>query len=435
MRAIFSDSHLLVCMIAFELALARALVKAGVAPAQAIPVIDVPEVIVYLQQRSLPERAAQAGNVAIPFVQELREFIGTRNPAAGTFVHMGATSQDVLDTALVLQLGEALELFGRDLGLLSDALADLTQRHGSTILAGRTWLQQGPPITFGLKTAGWLSAIQRHQVRLKNVAAQVRCLQFGGAVGTLAALKDRGLAVGQALAAELNLQLPDIPWHTHRDRISEVATTLGLLTATLGKIATDISLLMQTEIAEAAEPSEPGRGGSSTMPHKRNPVGCAAVLAAAARVPGLVSTMLSAAVQEHERGLGGWQAEWEVLPEICELAAGALSQTLFVVKGLVVDAKRIQENLEISHGLIFAEAVATALTAKLGRAEAHARVEALCRRAVSNGRHLREEIMQDSEIRSQFSEAEMEGLFQPRNYLGSAEAFVERVLANRNKMQ
>jgi 3-carboxy-cis,cis-muconate cycloisomerase len=435
MRAIFSDAHLLECMLRFELALTRALVKAGVAPPDAIPLIAAPEAIAYLQQRNLGEHAARAGNVAIPFVKELRGFIATRNLTAAKFLHMGATSQDVLDTALVLQLGGALDLFARDLSDLAEALAGLTERHKATILAGRTWLQHGPPITFALKTAGWLSAILRHQARLKNAAAQVAYLQFGGAVGTLAALRDRGLRVAQALAEELNLQLPDVPWHTHRDRIAEVATVLGLLTATLGKIARDVSLLMQTETCEAAEPSEPGRGGSSTMPHKINPVGCAAVLAAAGRIPGLVSTILSAAVQEHERGLGGWQAEWEVIPDICELAAGALSHVLFVVKDLVVNAEQMQENLEITQGLIFAEAVAAALTGELGRAEANACLEVLCRRAISNGRPLREEIMQSSEIRSHLSDEEIEQLFQPRNYLGSADLFVERVLADRNKKQ
>jgi len=433
MCAIFSDAHFLECMIAFELALSRALAKTGVAPAEAIPVVEAKEVMAALEPGKLAAQAAQAGNVAIPFVNELRAFIARSNPTAAKFVHMGATSQDVLDTALVLQLREALELLDKDLAELADSLASLTERHKSTILAGRTWLQQGPPITFGLKTAGWLSAIERHRARCKSVAGQARCLQFGGAVGTLAALQERGLDVAEALAAELKLELPDLPWHAHRERIAEVATSLGLLTATLGKIARDISLLMQTEFGEAAEPAAAGRGGSSTMPHKRNPVGCAAVLAAAVRVPGLVATMLSAAVQEHERGLGGWQAEWEVLPEICKLAAGALSHTLFVVKGLIVDEQRMQENLGITHGLIFAEGVAMALTGKLGRSEAHTRVEELCRRAIRNGRHLREEIVKDEEVRSQLSDAEMERLFQPQNYLGCAEAFAERVLARRKK--
>ena len=433
MRAIFSDAHFIECMIAFELALARALVKTGLAPAGAVLAREKRELAAGLDLAALAEQAGQAGNVAIPFVNALRAIVAKSNPEAAKFVHWGATSQDLLDTALVLQLGEALALFEKHLAELADTLAGLAERHKSTILAGRTWLQQGPPVTFGLKAAGWLAAVERHQVRLKNTAAQVRVLQFGGAVGTLAALKERGHDVAAALAAELKLELPDIPWHAHRDRICEVATNLGLLTATLGKIARDVSLMMQTEVAEAAEPTAAGRGGSSTMPHKRNPVGCAAVLAAATRVPGLVATMLSAAVQEHERGLGGWQAEWEVLPEICTLAAGALAHMQFVASGLTVDEKRMRENLEATHGLIFAEGVAMALSGKLGRSAAHARVEGLCRHAIENGRHLREEILQDREIRALLSDAEIERLFEARNYLGSAETFVERVLARRKK--
>jgi 3-carboxy-cis,cis-muconate cycloisomerase len=434
MRAIFSDAHFIECMITFEFALSRALVKTGVAPAAVIPAAEGKALLASLDLGALAEQAGQAGNVAIPFVNALRAIVAKTNPEAAKFVHWGATSQDALDTAVVLQLGEGFAIFEDHLAKLADALAAHAERYKSTILAGRTWLQQGPPITFGLKAAGWLAAIERHRVRLKNTAAQVRVLQFGGAVGTLAALKERGHDVAAALAAELKLELADLPWHSQRDRIAEVATSLGLLTATLGKIARDVSLLMQTEVGEAAEPMAAGRGGSSTMPHKRNPVGCAAVLAAATRVPALVSTILNAMVQEHERALGGWQAEWEVLPEICMLAAGAVSHTQFMVSGLAVDEKQMQKNLEVTHGLIFAEGVAMTLSEKLGRSAAHAKVEELCRRAITNRRHLREEILQDAGIRSHLSDPEIEQLFEPRNYLGSAIAFVERVLARRKKV-
>lgn len=433
MGAIFSDAHFIECMLAFELALSRSLALTGVAPAAAISAIERTTLPALFDVGMLAEQARQAGNVAIPFVNALNELVAKTNPEAAKFVHWGATSQDVLDTALVLQLGEALFIFDDSLAKLADALAALAEKHKSTVLAGRTWLQQGPPITLGLKAAGWLSAIERHRVRLKATAAQVRTLQFGGAVGTLAVLGERGREVAAALAAELKLELPDLPWHSHRDRFAEVATNLGLLTATLGKMARDVSLLMQTEVAEASEPCTSGRGGSSTMPHKQNPVGSAVVLAAATRVPGLVSTMLSAMVQEHERGLGGWQAEWETLPEICLLAAGALSHTLYLLRGLVVDEKQMQKNLETTHGLIFAEAVTMALGGKVGRSAAHSRVEALCRRALTNGRHLREEILQDAGICAHLSVSEIEQLFDARKYLGSADAFVERVLSLHKK--
>jgi 3-carboxy-cis,cis-muconate cycloisomerase len=247
----------------------------------------------------------------------------------------------------------------------------LTETHSETLLAGRTWLQQGPPILFGLKTAGWLFAILRHRERLAAVTKRALCVQFGGAVGTLASLGDRGGVVGEALANALHLPLPEIPWHSERDSIAEMATTLGLLTGTLGKIARDISLMMQSEIAEVQEPQVVGKGGSSTMPHKRNPVGSAVVLSASIRVPGLVATMLSAMVQEHERGVGGWHAEWETLPEICKLASGALKHTIAIVSGLEVDAARMRANLDALHGLALAESISILLSQHVGRPVAH----------------------------------------------------------------
>jgi 3-carboxy-cis,cis-muconate cycloisomerase len=433
MSEIFSDAHFLECMLEFELALSRALARTGVVPGAAIPAFERTAISTLFDLGAMAEHARLSGNVAIPFVNALTSIVAKTDAEAAMFVHWGATSQDLLDTAVVLQLWEALQIFEENLAKLADALAALAVRHKSTVLAGRTWLQQGPPTTLGLKAAGWLSAIERHRVRLKAAAIQVRVLQFGGAVGTLAALGERGRDVAAALASELKLELPDLPWHSQRDRFAEIATNLGSLTASLGKIARDVSLLMQTEVAEAFEPAEPGRGGSSTMPHKRNPIGCAVVLAAAQRVPGLVSTMLTAMVQEHERGLGGWQAEWETLPEICLLAAGALSHAVHVVSHLEVDERRMEKNLEATRGLIFAEAVTMALGRKAGRAAAHERVEAACRRAAKTGRHLREELLEDREVRAHLSAPEVDQLFHPRNYLGSAEELVDRALSLRKK--
>jgi 3-carboxy-cis,cis-muconate cycloisomerase len=230
------------------------------------------------------------------------------------------------------------------------------------------------------------------------------------------------------LAEELQLALPDMPWHTQRDRVAEAATTLGLLTGTLGKIARDMSLLMQTDVAEAAEPVAEGRGGSSTMPHKRNPVGCAAALTAALRVPALVSTMLSGMVQEHERALGGWQAEWDTLPEIVQLTAGALQQMRQVAAGLTVDAARMRDNLNATHGQIMAEAVTLALGAKIGRMAAHQLVEKACHAASQSGRHLREVLTLDPAISAELSSDDLDRLLDPSNYLGQAAAFVDRVL-------
>jgi 3-carboxy-cis,cis-muconate cycloisomerase len=329
---------------------------------------------------------------------------------------------------LILQLRDALALVDTELTLLADALANLAMHHRDTLIVGRTWMQHALPTTLGLKAAGWLDAVQRHQERLTSVRSRALVLQFGGAAGTLASLGHSGLQVAQSLADELQLSLPDTPWHTQRDRIAEVATTLGMLTGSLGKMARDIALHMQTDVAELAEPAGEGRGGSSTMPHKRNPVACAAVLTVATRMPGLVATMLSGMVQEHERALGGWQAEWETLPDIVQLTAGALTQMRQTISGLTVDAKRMRANLDTTHGLIMAEAVTLALGAKMGRLEAHKLVEAACRRAVQSGRHLKQVLASESAITSELNPEQLDYLLDPANYLGQATTFVDRVL-------
>ncbi|HZI83916.1 MAG TPA: lyase family protein, partial [Casimicrobiaceae bacterium] len=279
------------------------------------------------------------------------------------------------------------------------------------------------------KAAGFLSAVERHRARLGELRSRSLVLQFGGAVGTLAAMGSRAMDVGTAAGEALGLPVPDVPWHTQRDRIAEVATTLGLVVGTLGKLARDVSLLMQTEVAEASEPSAPGRGGSSTMPHKRNPVGSAVILSAATRVPALASVMLAAMVQEHERGLGGWHAEWETLPEICALAAGALAQAIVIVEGLHVEPARMAENLELTGGLALAEAVSMALAAKLGKAKAHALVEEAAARSVSERKPMREMLAADGRVAAHLSAADLDRLLDPRHYLGEAERLVARALA------
>ena len=279
--------------------------------------------------------------------------------------------------------------------------------------------------------AGALSAVERHLVRLRELRARVLVIQFGGAAGTLASLGGRGLDIAKALAAELKLGDPDIAWHAQRDRVAEVATTLGLLVGTLGKIAHDVSLLMQTEVGEAYEPAVLGRGGSSTMPHKRNPVGCAVVLAAATKVPALVSVMLVAMMQEHERGLGNWHAEWETLPEICLLSGGALGQVVQVIEGLEIDTVRMRHNLDATHGLILAEAVAAALAPQLGREAAHGLIEEACSRAIGQNKPLRDVLAKDARVGKLLTATDLDRLLDPENYLGVAEQFVERVLATR----
>jgi len=289
-------------------------------------------------------------------------------------------------------------------------------------------MQQALPTTFGFIVAGWLDAILRHRKRLAEIKPRTLTLQFGGAVGTLAALSSRGPEVAKALAEGLHLELPTTPWHSHRDRMVEVATTLGLCVGALGKFARDISLHAQTEVAELFEPAMEGRGGSSSMPHKRNPVTCAVVLAAAVRIPGLVSTVLASMVQEEERGLGGWHAEWETLPEIVQLSGGALHHLTEMLPGLEVDTDRMQQNLEMTRGLIFAEAVVVALADRMGKMPARLLVEAACKKAIRDRRHLKEVLLEEAGLRGYLAPADIESLFEMRNYLGSAEEFVRRTL-------
>jgi 3-carboxy-cis,cis-muconate cycloisomerase len=433
MREIFSDRRKLQGMLEFEAALARALARAGVAPESAVEPIVVQCNPNNFALDPLAREAALAGNLAIPLVKVLTAAVAKSDPKAAGFVHWGATSQDAIDTGLALQLRDALDLLHRELLQFSATLARIAEKHQATLLAGRTWLQQASPVTLGLKVAGWLDAIHRQQARIAHARNEVLTLQFGGAVGTLAALSEKGPQVAAALANDLKLKVPSIPWHTHRDRFAEVATALGLLVGTLGKIARDISLLAQTEIGEVLEPAESGRGGSSTLPHKRNPVGSAVVLAAAIRVPALVSTMLTAMVQEHERGLGGWHAEWETLPEIFLLAAGALAHMAHVVDGMEVYEEHMTYNLGATHGLILSEAIAIALAKHIGRLPAHQLVEHAAHRALESGRPLRDLLLEDQEVRARFSPSEIDSLLDPKNYTGSAASMIQQVLTDEKK--
>ena len=429
--AIFADDARLQAMLDFEAALAAAEAECGVIPAPAAGAIAAACRLDALDLAGFAAAAAAAGNLAIPLVKRLTAAVAARDREAARFVHWGATSQDAIDTGLMLQLRAALDPIDGALTRLADALADLARTHRRTVMIGRTWLQHALPITLGLKAAGWLDAVERHRARLAALRPRLLVLQFGGAAGSLAALGDRGLDVAAALARELDLALPDLPWHGQRDRIAELGALLGLVVGTLGKLARDVSLLMQTEVGEAFEPAGEGRGGSSTMPHKRNPVTGAAVLAAAVRAPGLVATLMAAQVQEHERGLGGWHAEWVALPELVILAAGALDQCADLVAGLELDPARMRANLEITNGLIMAEAVTMALGASMGRLEAHHKVEAACRRAVAEQRHLRVVLADDPAIAGALDTAALDRLFDPANYLGVADAFIARVLAAR----
>jgi 3-carboxy-cis,cis-muconate cycloisomerase len=426
---VFSDEACIQGMLDFEAALARAEAASGIVPASQAQIIAGKCRAEHFDLSAIAKDAALAGNLAIPLVKKLTELVAHEDKDAARFVHWGATSQDAIDTGCVLQVRCAFDLIDQDLVRLSGTLVTLAETHRATPIVARTWMQQALPTTFGFIVAGWLDAVSRHRKRLAEIGPRVLALQFGGAVGTLAALGGRGPQVAKALAGELRLSLPCIPWHTHRDRIAEIATTLGLCTATLGKIARDISLHAQTEIAELAEPMFEGRGGSSTMPHKRNPVTCAVVLAAATRVPGLVNTLLSAMPQEEQRGLGGWHAEWETLPDIIRLSGGALHHLAEMLPGLEVDTQCMRHNLELTNGLIFAEAVTIPLGDRMGKMPAHLLVEAACKKARELKRHLKDILREESGLRGHLTPADLESLFDARNYLGSAEEFIRRVVA------
>jgi 3-carboxy-cis,cis-muconate cycloisomerase/3-oxoadipate enol-lactonase len=429
MRAVFSDESRLQRMLDFEAALASAQAAVGLIPGGAANSIEAECRVAILDIPALREAAAHAGNLAIPLVKQLSQAVSKTSPEAARYVHWGATSQDVIDTGLVLQMRAAFGLLEDQLSKVCAGLAALAECHTATVMPGRTWLQQAVPITFGWKAAGWLDAMLRHRIRLREVRARALTLQFGGAAGTLAFIGEDAWAVSQELAQELELAQPDISWHASRDRIGEVATVLGLIVASLGKVARDVSLLMQTEVGEAFEGAGEGRGGSSTMPQKRNPVVCASILAAAVRVPGLVATVLSSMAQEHERGLGNWQAEWETLPEIFNLCAGALGRATELIGGLEIDSDRMAANLELTNGLVYAEAVAAALAKRIGRPAAHEVMNRASEEAIARKRHLRDVLLDDAAFTREVSTQELDRLFEPGRYLGITKQSINRVLA------
>jgi len=427
LEQVLSDESRIKKMLQFEAVLAAAEARAGVIPEGAARKIAEQCRVDQFDLASIAREAALAGNAAIPLVKMLTETVARQDKDAARFVHFGATSQDAIDTGFVLQMRDALDLLDKDLRWLSETLTALATTHRKTVVTARTWMQQALPTTFGFIVAGWLGAILRHRRRLIEIRPRILSLQFGGAVGTLAALRGNGSAVAKALASELQLALPGMPWHSHRDRMAEAATFFGLLTGILGKIARDISLHTQTEVAELFEPAGERRGGSSTMPHKRNPVTCAVVLSASARVPGFVSTMLAAMPQEHQRGLGGWHAEWETLPEIIRLSGGALHHLAEMLPALEVDPEQMRHNLETTKGLIFAEAVTMSLADRMGKMPAHLLVEAACKKALAEDRPLLEILREEPRVHGHLAPADLASLFDARNYLGSAEEFVEQV--------
>jgi 3-carboxy-cis,cis-muconate cycloisomerase len=428
MNDIWSPRATLQRMLDVEAALARASAVHQVIPQTAVAAIEAACQADQLDAEALVRDAALGGNLAIPLVKQLTARVKAADAEASKYVHWGATSQDIIDTATVLQLRDTFDLLDQHLHTTCAALATLARTHRATPMIGRTWLQQALPITLGLKFAQWLDALLRHRDRLATLRERVLVLQFGGAAGTLASLRDAAPAVTEALGKELALTVPTLPWHTQRDRMAETAALFGMLIGTLGKIARDISLQMQTEIGELAEPAAAGKGGSSTMPHKRNPVGCAAVLTAATRAPGLVATVMAGMVQEHERALGGWQAEWDALPDLARLAGGALANIEQIVGGIDVNAARLAANLEATHGLILGESVMLALGDSIGRLDAHHLVERASKAAVQSGKTLFDVLAADSAVTQHLSAEQLKHLLDPAQYVGQAHAYVDAVL-------
>ncbi len=430
MRAACDDVAYVDNMLHFEAALARAEAASGVIPQSAVDPIVANCKVTWFHLDELAVAATRSGNLAIPLVKALTLKVQKTDFAAARYVHWGATSQDVIDTAAMLTLRAGIDLLLTDCDRAIAGFAKLARAHRNTAVAGRTWLQHALPIPFGLKLAEYAAALHRSKLRLKRLLKETLALQFGGAAGTLAALGDKGLAVAKKLAHELKLPLPDAPWHTHRDRIAEAASVLAILAGTCGKIARDVSLMMQTDVGEAFEPSGEGRGGSSTMPHKRNPVAAATALAASTMAPNLAATIFAAQVQEHERSAGAWHAEWPTLPTLMLVTSGALAATVDMAEGLEVDTARMRENLDTTSGLIMAEAVTFALAEKIGKSAAHNLIEAASKKAVAEKRHLRDVLADDAFVSEELDAEKLAGLFEPMAYQGVSQTLIDRLLAS-----
>lgn len=426
MASVFSSEAHVRQMLRFEAALAWAEAECGIIPhAAALMIADGCRVESF-DVASLYREAVLAGTPVIPLVRMLNEQVADD---ARAFVHWGATSQDVIDTALVLQIREGFDLLLADLLRIGSGCAALAHDHRHTLMAGRTLMQQALPIPFGLKAARWLSVIT-HQIQALQQQRQSLSLQFGGAVGTLAALGDRGLHVAEVLAADLALVLPDLPWHAERDRMAGVAAALGVTAGAVAKIANDLVLLAQTEIGEVSEATTPGKGGSSAMPHKHNPVDAMLALAAARLALGQVPIVLAGMLQEHERAAGGWQAEWEALPNLFRYTGGTVAHVAQAISGLTINVQRMQANLNQSGGLLMAESLTMVLASRLGRPEAQRLVGALCARAVEHATTLHEAALNDTEVHSVLSTEQIAVALDPSGYLGSADTMIERALAS-----
>ncbi len=427
MAAVFSLEAHVRGMLAFEVALALAEARAGIIPQDAANIIAGSCREDLFDVAALYREAEAAGTPAIPLVRMLTSQVGDD---AKKFVHWGATSQDAIDTALMLQMRDGIDLLVNGLLNVCAVCERLAEQHRYTLMAGRTLLQQAVPITFGLKAARWLAMAVRQVYALRERRKRSLAVQLGGAAGTLASLGDNGIQVVDLLADELGLPAPDLPWHSERDRIAEIAGTLGVIAGAMAKIASDVALLAQTEIGEASEGPMPGKGGSSAMPQKHNPVDAAFAIASARLAIGEVSVILSAMTQEHERAVGGWQAEWVALPNLFRYTSGAVEHVRGMISGLKVDPARMSANLELTQGLIMAESLTMALAPHVGRPEAQRLVKTLCERAVRSGVHLRQVVLEEEPVLSMLSLEDVDLALDPGAYLGSTNVFIDHALAS-----
>ena len=434
MRAVFSDLAFLARCAEVEAALARSQARLGIIPVEAASAITKAAAAIAETPRSLDlarlkRETETVGYPILPLVRQLADRAGE----AGRWLHWGATTQDIMDTAVVLQIRAGLDLIEADLAATRGHLADLARRHRDTPMAGRTHLQHALPITFGYKAAIWLSALDRHAARLSELRPRVLLAQFGGAAGTLASLGEGAQTVRSRteLARELGLGDPPITWHVARDGIAETVQFLALLAGSLGKIAFDVMLMSATEFGEAAEPFVAGRGSSSTMPQKRNPISCELILAAAKVLRQQAGLVLDAMITDFERATGPWHVEWVAVPEAFGYAAGALHQSRFLLGGLIVDPVRMARNLGMTHGLIVAEAVMMGLAPVTGRNEAHDLVYDACRAAIETDRPLLDVLLETPAVAAPLGPEKLHALTDPANYLGAAPAMVDRLLAGR----
>jgi 3-carboxy-cis,cis-muconate cycloisomerase len=426
MRRIFSDESRVQYYLDVEAALARVQGRLGVIPAEAAEEICRHCNVAAYDMALLKKQTERIGYPVLPVVQQL---VGLCGNGLGEWCHWGATTQDITDTATILQIRDALLLVEQDLRAIAASLAKLAAKYRNTPMAGRSNLQQATPITFGYKCAVLLAGFQRHLQRLAELRPRVLVGEFSGATGTLASLGSEGLKVQEELMRELGLGQPEIAWHTMRDRIAEVGCFLGLVTGTLGKISIDVKLMMQTEVEEVYEPFAQGRGSSSTMPQKRNPISSVYIHACVAMVRQNVAALLDAMVEDHERSTGAWEIEWIALPEIFCLSAGALAQARFLVGGLQVDPARMRANLDLTKGLVVSEAVMMGLGPALGRQRAHDLVYDICREVIAGKGTFLDLLAAVPEITAHMDRTQLAALLDPANYCGLAGEMVDRVLA------